>query len=118
MRGGGRSASGWMHPPNNKSAPLYKLTSGTSLPQPRWRGPGRGSDRSRYGVQPPGVGRWPVVYHHGQQVGGGHYTCDVLHPCGSWIRVNDEAVSEVSGRDVISEKADRVAYVLFYERAP
>jgi ubiquitin C-terminal hydrolase len=31
-----------------------------------------------------------VVWHHGQSLGGGHYTCDVLHTHNRWLRCAHE----------------------------
>lgn len=67
-----------------------------------------------------------VIYHHGLQASGGHYTIDVLHlnrdlstkPREAWIRMDDEFVSDVRPEDVFGapERDDRSAYLLFYRR--
>ncbi|TPX57957.1 hypothetical protein PhCBS80983_g03456 [Powellomyces hirtus] len=58
-----------------------------------------------------------VVYHHGRLAAGGHYTCDVQRQTGEWIRMDDAAMAVVSPQDVLQEKKDRAAYMLFYCRA-
>ena len=72
-----------------------------------------------------------VLYHHGESVGGGHYTVDVLHPnedgdAGEvWLHIDDEAVSPMRDEDVFGEHGtgstgraadERFAYLLFYCR--
>lgn len=67
-----------------------------------------------------------VLYHHGLSASGGHYTLDVLHssrdhnskPRDSWIRIDDELVSNVRDKDVFEQvdRDDRCAYLLFYHR--
>jgi ubiquitin carboxyl-terminal hydrolase 10 len=68
----------------------------------------------------------PVLYHHGVSASGGHYTLDVLHhnhdlssrPRESWMRIDDELVSDVKAEDVFGgvDRDDRCAYLLFYQR--
>ena len=74
------------------------------------------ADRLASGTQFTRLFAAPVIYHHGQQATGGHYTCDVLHPCGDWLRIDDSKVEDVTPNEVLASKPDRVAYVLFYER--
>jgi ubiquitin carboxyl-terminal hydrolase 10 len=68
-----------------------------------------------------------VLYHHGESVGSGHYTVDVLHPNEDssggegWLRIDDEAVRAVQHEDVFGahdneQVDDRSAYMLFYCR--
>jgi ubiquitin carboxyl-terminal hydrolase 10 len=67
-----------------------------------------------------------VLYHHGVSASGGHYTLDVLHPSRdlnskpreSWMRIDDELVSDVRPEDVFGgvDRDDRCAYLLFYRR--
>ncbi|KIM86396.1 hypothetical protein PILCRDRAFT_4897 [Piloderma croceum F 1598] len=67
-----------------------------------------------------------VLYHHGVSASGGHCTLDVLHPSRdlnskpreSWIRIDDELVSDVRSEDVFGgvDRDDRCAYLLFYRR--
>jgi ubiquitin C-terminal hydrolase len=61
------------------------------------------------------AGLWAVVNHHGAQASGGHYTCDVRHPCQEWLRFDDTAVASVPQKEVLRDKLDRSAYLLFYE---
>ena len=75
---------------------------------------------------PPHYKLYGVLYHHGESVGSGHYTVDVLHPNGDgdtggvWLHVDDEAVSPMRHEDVFREHgteqtADgQCAYLLFY----
>jgi len=67
-----------------------------------------------------------VLYHHGVSASGGHYTLDVLHPSRdliskpreSWVRIDDELVSDVRAEDVFGgvDRDDRCAYLLFYRK--
>jgi ubiquitin carboxyl-terminal hydrolase 10 len=67
-----------------------------------------------------------VLYHHGVSASGGHYTLDVLHPTRdlnskpreSWMRIDDELVSDVRPEDVFGgvDRDDRCAHLLFYRR--
>jgi ubiquitin carboxyl-terminal hydrolase 10 len=73
-----------------------------------------------------------VLYHHGHSASGGHYTLDVLHPNRypssdptvkpkeTWVRIDDELVSDVRPEDVFGaserEEESRCAYLLFYRR--
>ena len=68
-----------------------------------------------------------VLYHHGESASGGHYTVDVLHQSGdgdsgSWLHIDDEAVTPVRHEDVFGEHGtdraadERCAYLLFYCR--
>lgn len=42
-----------------------------------------------------------VIYHHGKEANGGHYTADVLRQDGkSWIRLDDTKISKVSPQEV------------------
>lgn len=61
-----------------------------------------------------------VVYHHGRQAGGGHYTADVrksFKQDDPWMRINDINIGKVSLDQVLKDKhSDRTAYLLFYQR--
>ena len=68
-----------------------------------------------------------VLYHHGESVGSGHYTVDVLHPNGDgdtgdvWLHIDDEVVTRMGHEDVFGEHGEwvteeRCAYLLFYCR--
>lgn len=58
-----------------------------------------------------------VVYHHGRQAEGGHYTCDVKRDGNRWLRIDDTSVETVDASNVIlePEAKDKSAYLLFYE---
>lgn len=73
-----------------------------------------------------------VIYHHGKQAGGGHYTADVLigqkQQCSTrrngyenpysqdcWMRFDDKISAEVDLRQVLQEKPNQNAYILFYQ---
>ena len=78
--------------------------------------------------EPPLYKLFGVLYHHGESVGGGHYTVDVLHPNGDgeaggvWLHIDDEAVSPMRHEDVFwmhdAERVidERCTYILFYCR--
>ncbi|KAJ2487073.1 hypothetical protein EV174_000755 [Coemansia sp. RSA 2320] len=56
-----------------------------------------------------------VIYHHGSQASGGHYTCDLLRSTNEWLRFDDVDIDCLSSiGDVLAEKKDRTAYILFY----
>ncbi|KAI8909773.1 ubiquitin carboxyl-terminal hydrolase 10 [Gorgonomyces haynaldii] len=57
-----------------------------------------------------------VVYHHGKNAMGGHYTCDVKRQSGEWLRFDDTVVSAVEADQVIEEQLDRQPYMLFYSK--
>ncbi|KAI8618945.1 hypothetical protein BC830DRAFT_857743 [Chytriomyces sp. MP71] len=58
-----------------------------------------------------------VVNHHGKYAEGGHYTCDVYRNNEEWLRMDDENVEKVTVEDVVEEKEDRQAYMLFYAKS-
>ncbi|KAJ3145087.1 hypothetical protein HDU86_001158 [Geranomyces michiganensis] len=58
-----------------------------------------------------------VVYHHGKHAAGGHYTADVQRSSGEWLRFDDTLIAKISETDVLGEKRDRQAYMLFYVRS-
>jgi len=48
-----------------------------------------------------------VVYHHGKQASGGHYTVDVLRQDGrEWIRLDDTAIQRIRSEDVAEGGAE------------
>ncbi|KAJ2705110.1 hypothetical protein FB645_002684 [Coemansia sp. IMI 203386] len=56
-----------------------------------------------------------VIYHHGEQASGGHYTCDLRRSKDEWLRFDDVDITSLeSVNDVLCEKKDRAAYILFY----
>ena len=81
-------------------------------------------------LQPANYTLCGVLYHHGESVGSGHYTVDVLHPNTDgdtgegWLHIDNEAVSPMRHEDVFgehgSQRADdeRCAYLLIYCRTP
>ncbi|KAJ2695977.1 hypothetical protein H4R19_005790, partial [Coemansia spiralis] len=59
-----------------------------------------------------------VIYHHGSHASGGHYTCDILRSAREWLRFDDVDITCLdSVDDVLAEKKDRTAYILFYSIA-
>lgn len=61
-----------------------------------------------------------VIYHHGRNAEGGHYTCDVLRSKtdNKWLRIDDTAVETVTAEAVVGKPAarDKSAYILMYQR--
>ncbi|PIA19028.1 cysteine proteinase [Coemansia reversa NRRL 1564] len=56
-----------------------------------------------------------VIYHHGINATGGHYTCDILRSADEWLRFDDVSIECLDSiDDVLEEKDDRTAYILFY----
>ncbi|KAJ2055229.1 hypothetical protein GGH13_007919 [Coemansia sp. S155-1] len=56
-----------------------------------------------------------VIYHHGSQASGGHYTCDLLRSANEWLRFDDVDIDCLNSiDDALAEKKDRTAYILFY----
>ncbi|KAJ2702716.1 hypothetical protein H4218_000646 [Coemansia sp. IMI 209128] len=56
-----------------------------------------------------------VIYHHGSQASGGHYTCDLLRSANEWLRFDDVDIGCLNSiDDALAEKKDRTAYILFY----
>lgn len=58
-----------------------------------------------------------VVYHHGKNAAGGHYTSAVHHghPFG-WVRFDDHLLKPVAAASVTKHQKNQVPYLLFYER--
>lgn len=58
-----------------------------------------------------------VVYHHGKNAAGGHYTASVHHgnPF-NWVHFDDNNVKSVSEQRVLKHQQGCVPYLLFYER--
>lgn len=55
-----------------------------------------------------------VIYHHGTQTEGGHYTTDILHS-GVWTHFDDDVVEPTTEAQVLAEtKDDQTAYMVFY----
>ncbi|RKP28437.1 cysteine proteinase, partial [Metschnikowia bicuspidata] len=58
-----------------------------------------------------------VIYHHGRNAEGGHYTCDVFRPGRKWLRIDDTAVEAVDAECVLDmSERDKSAYILMYQR--
>jgi len=59
-----------------------------------------------------------VIHHHGTGAGRGHYTADVLRTregggC-EWEHHDDAYVSKTRLKNVIGEKSQRTAYIVFF----
>ena len=57
-----------------------------------------------------------VVYHHGKNAWGGHYTSDVCHPTHGWIRADDTRLKVVPFNYVLKPTQGKDPYMLFYRR--
>ncbi|RZF39695.1 hypothetical protein LSTR_LSTR012149 [Laodelphax striatellus] len=58
-----------------------------------------------------------VVYHDGKEATKGHYVTDVYHVgYGTWLRYDDANVRAVSQNAVLTPRAPRVPYLLYYRR--
>lgn len=59
-----------------------------------------------------------VIYHHGRNAEGGHYTCDVLRESNKWLRIDDNAVETIDSIAVTDtpETRDKSAYILIYQK--
>lgn len=53
-----------------------------------------------------------TLTHHGWEPSKGHYTADILHPSGKWLRYDDASVVAISTKKVLHDQA----YVLFYKQ--
>ena len=53
-----------------------------------------------------------TVTHHGREPSKGHYTADVRHSNGQWLRFDDSSVTAIATSKVLHDQA----YVLFYEQ--
>jgi len=51
-----------------------------------------------------------IISHHGIELEGGHYTCDILQSDGTWVIFDDNKLRKGTEKEVF----DRKAYVLFY----
>jgi len=60
---------------------------------------------------------YAVVYHHGKNSAGGHYTAAVHHgnPFG-WVNFDDNIIKTVNVSQVLKHQQACVPYLLFYER--
>lgn len=61
-----------------------------------------------------------VIYHHGRNAEGGHYTCDVLRGDNKWLRIDDTAVELIDATAVteMPDAKDKSAYIFIYQRNP
>lgn len=53
-----------------------------------------------------------TVTHHGREPSKGHYTADVRHSNGQWLRFDDASVTAITTSKVLHDQA----YVLFYKQ--
>ncbi|XP_076884171.1 ubiquitin carboxyl-terminal hydrolase 24-like [Bidens hawaiensis] len=53
-----------------------------------------------------------TITHHGREPSKGHYTCDILHSSGKWLRYDDASVIDIPTNKVLHDQA----YVLFYKQ--
>ena len=73
----------------------------------------------RVGRTTPGIRLTEVIYHHGEWAGGSHYAYDILRRQDEWVRFDDIDIDYLANeRQVLCEKDDRHAYILFYVRIP
>lgn len=74
------------------------------------------SKRGQYASRPQGLPKYrliSVVYHHGKNAGGGHYTVDVRRQEGrEWVRMDDTVIRRVRSEDVASEGGEEDPKVL------
>lgn len=65
------------------------------------------SKRGQYMIRPGGLPKYrliSVVYHHGKNASGGHYTVDVRRQEGrEWIRLDDTFIQRIRSEDVAKE---------------
>lgn len=57
-----------------------------------------------------------VIYHHGEELSRGHYTCIVRVSPDRWVLFDDDRVVPLSSSEATMPRDDRTAYVLIYER--
>ncbi|XP_013409690.1 ubiquitin carboxyl-terminal hydrolase 10 isoform X2 [Lingula anatina] len=58
-----------------------------------------------------------VVYHHGKNATGGHYTTDIYHNgINGWMRIDDSTVKVVTVPQLMKYSPPRVPYLLYYRR--
>ncbi|KAI3687794.1 hypothetical protein L1987_81497 [Smallanthus sonchifolius] len=53
-----------------------------------------------------------TITHHGREPSKGHYTADIFHPSGKWLRYDDASVDSIPTSKVLHDQA----YVLFYKQ--
>ncbi|XP_078364654.1 ubiquitin carboxyl-terminal hydrolase 10-like isoform X2 [Oculina patagonica] len=72
--------------------------------------------KNRYSAAQKTYKLFAVVYHHGKNAWGGHYTSDVHHPTHGWIRADDTRLKIVPFNYVLKPTQGKDPYVLFYQR--
>ena len=74
------------------------------------------SKRAQFAARPQGMPRYrlsAVVYHHGKNASGGHYTVDVRRQEGQeWIRLDDTVIRRVRAEDVANEGGEEDPKIL------
>lgn len=86
-------AAAWVSPAGRRALPLrYTLSAGVSS---------RSSLRT-------GLTIFTVVYHHGRQATGGHYTTSIRKQDGQWINIDDTTITEVGPADVAIDRTKEV----------
>lgn len=72
--------------------------------------------RNKYSTAQKTYNLFAVVYHHGRNAWGGHYTSDVCHPLHGWIRADDTRLKIVPANYVLKPTQGKDPYMLFYRR--
>lgn len=73
--------------------------------------------RNKLGPQQRSYKLFAVVYHHGKNSTGGHYTTSVFHPgINGWVNSDDSTVKTVPLTSVLRSIPPRVPYLLYYRR--
>jgi ubiquitin C-terminal hydrolase len=89
----------WVSPAGRRHLPIkYSLSAGASRLPVVCDGAGQYADSRR-----------TVVYHHGRQATGGHYTAAIRKQDGQWANLDDTLITDVGPADVA---VDRTAEVL------
>ena len=57
-----------------------------------------------------------VVFHHGPEAVGGHYTCAVKTNNNMWFLCDDADIAQIHEDDVTRNYACKQAYIVAYER--
>ncbi|KAB8356396.1 hypothetical protein FH972_023979 [Carpinus fangiana] len=74
------------------------------------------NSRAKLSLQPGGIPKYRlagVVYHHGKNASGGHYTADLRRQEGrEWIRIDDTVIRRVRSEDVAGEGGEEDPKVL------
>ncbi|KAF9978477.1 hypothetical protein BGZ73_002142 [Actinomortierella ambigua] len=62
-----------------------------------------------------------VVYHHGRNASGGHYTCDILRQNNEWLHIDDTNITQITEADVavdVTKSNDRTLPPQTSSRSP